>query len=141
MESDLKIAIIDGVQMSFIFEALKDYAKQVISYSSAEEALLKLSSDLPDVLILDLDMPRVNGLTVCNLLRKDPRFSDLPIVLVSGDKDDIGDFNLYFKGVDFMHKPINSIELINKIKLYHNLRSVYSTVARMYTTIGNIKGT
>lgn len=140
MESDLKIAIINGIQMEYIFEALKEYAKQLISYSSAEEALLKLSSDMPDVLIMDLDMPRVNGFTVCDLLRNDERFKELPIVLVSGNKDNIGDFNLYFKGIDFMQKPINSVELISKIKLYHNLRTAYSRVTRMYATMSSIKG-
>ena len=90
-----------------------------------------MTSNLPDVLVMDLDMPKLNGTRVCDLLRDDPRFKDLPIVLVSG-RESIGDFNLYFKGIDFVKKPVVGTELFNKIKLYNNLHNAYLKVVGMY---------
>ena len=138
MRNKLNLAIIEENKNQLsCMEALLGDSCIVTGYSTTEEALLKMPLDMPDVLIMDLDMPKVNGKALCDLLRDDDRFKEMPIVLISGSPT-IGDFNLYFKGIDFMRKPIVGDELITKIRLYHNLHNAYSKTVRMYT---EIKGT
>lgn len=133
MRENLKLAIIEqnSDHLGYLHDKLKDFVQEITCYNNAEEALLKMTTNKPDVLVMDLDMPKLNGIKVCDLLREDSRFKDLPIVLVSG-KEDIGDFTLYFKGIDFVQKPVIGTELYNKIRLYNNLHNAYLRVVRMY---------
>jgi len=133
MRENLNLAIIEenSNHLGYLHDKLKDFVPQITCYSNAEEAMLKMTSNMPDVLVMDLDMPKLNGIRVCDLLRDDPRFKDLPIVLVSG-RESIGDFNLYFKGIDFVKKPVVGTELFNKIRLYNNLHNAYLKVVSMY---------
>ena len=133
MSENLNLAIIEenSNHLGYLHDKLKDFVPEITCYSNAEEAMLKMTSNMPDVLVMDLDMPKLNGTRVCDLLRDDPRFKDLPIVLVSG-RESIGDFNLYFKGIDFVKKPVVGTELFNKIRLYNNLHNAYIKVVGMY---------
>lgn len=133
MRENLNLAIIEenSNHLGYLHDKLKDFVPQITCYSNAEEAMLKMTYNMPDVLVMDLDMPKLNGIRVCDLLRDDPRFKDLPIVLVSG-RESIGDFNLYFKGIDFVKKPVVGTELFNKIRLYNNLHNAYLKVVSMY---------
>lgn len=48
------------------------------------EAVSRATQDQPDVLVIDAQLPRVDGLSACRALRRDPRTADLPIILVTG---------------------------------------------------------
>lgn len=126
MRENLKLAIIEenSDHLGYLYDKLKSLVLEITCYSTAEEALLKMTTNIPDVLVMDLDIPKLNGTKVCDLLRDDVRFKDLPIVLV-GRRDSIGDLSLYFKGIDFVEKPVEGTELFNKIRLYNNLHTAY----------------
>ena len=132
MKENLNLAIIEenSDHLGYLHDKLKDLVPNITCYSTSEEAMLKMTTNMPDVLVMDLDIPKLNGNRVCDLLRDDERFKDLPIVLVGG-RDSIGDFNLYFKGIDFIKKPVEGTELFNKIRLYNNLHNAYVKTVRL----------
>jgi excisionase family DNA binding protein len=70
----------------------------------------------PDLIILDVMLPDINGQVVCELIRKDPAMADIKIICISGmvEEDKIAD--LKAAGADdFLHKPLDIDELIKRI--------------------------
>lgn len=124
MEKELKLAIvnIDAACLRSLYEAMEDMASNIDCYKDPEEALLCMLKSPPDVLIMDISMPRLNGMTLCDIIRSNDILKDIPIVLISSNKD-IGDFTLYFKGVDFLQKPVDTNLLLRKVKVYHTLKT------------------
>ncbi len=79
-----------------------------------EEALEALSHETPDLLILDLMLPKVDGYEVCRRLRRN---SDLPIIMLTARNEDIDKIlGLELGADDYMTKPFNTRELLARIK-------------------------
>ncbi|MCC6612156.1 MAG: response regulator transcription factor [Anaerolineae bacterium] len=91
---------------------LKHEAYNVSLASSAMEAMQRLENSLPDVMILDIIMPEVDGITFCRQLRRDTRFIALPILFLTakGSTDDIVN-GLDAGADDYVVKPFELAEL------------------------------
>lgn len=71
----------------------------------------------PDLLILDVDMPHLNGIELCRVVRGDPHWEFLPIVFLSAHTDAATIQRLFMAGADdFISKPIVSAELITRVQ-------------------------
>ncbi|MFQ5951842.1 MAG: response regulator transcription factor [Candidatus Omnitrophota bacterium] len=57
---------------------------EVISAYDGQEGLKKVHDEKPDLIILDLILPKINGYEICNMLKKDKTFSEIPIIIISG---------------------------------------------------------
>lgn len=95
---------------------LEREAFDVTLSNSAAEALIHLEKRVPDVLILDIIMPGMDGVTLCRQLRRDPRFMSLPILFLTakGSTDDIVD-GLDAGADDYVIKPFELAELRARI--------------------------
>jgi len=82
---------------------------------SAERALSLLEQITPDLILLDVMMPGMSGFDLCRLLRKDTRFSETPVIFVTGRTDDISQ-GFAVGGNDYITKPINADEVIARVK-------------------------
>jgi len=89
--------------------------------NSGSEALTMLEQRVPDALILDIIMPGMDGITICRQLRRDPRFTALPILFLTakGSTDDIVD-GLDAGADDYVIKPFELAEL--RARIYALLR-------------------
>jgi PleD family two-component response regulator len=85
--------------------------------ADGEECLNAVEGLKPDLLLLDLNMPKLNGFDVCAELRRQPEFIDMPIVIVTGFDDD-DSINRAFEvgATDFVTKPINWALFAHRIK-------------------------
>lgn len=73
--------------------------------------------DLPDFIILDLMLPKMDGLEVCKVLRKDPKTSGIPIIMVTAKAEEIDKIiGLELGADDYLAKPFSPRELIARIK-------------------------
>lgn len=90
---------------------------EIISASNGEEALQKSSQYKIDLVLLDLTMPRMDGFQACKALRKDPKNSTLPIVILTakGKESDIV-AALENGADDYVMKPFFKDELIKKVR-------------------------
>ncbi|MGL5923166.1 response regulator [Chroococcidiopsis sp.] len=94
-----------------------------------------LEATAPDLLILDVEMPYVNGIDLCQVVRNEPRWSDLPILFLTVHHDaDIVDRVFSAGADDFVSKPIVGSELVTRIvnrlermKLLHRINQVRAT--------------
>jgi two-component system phosphate regulon response regulator PhoB len=82
-----------------------------------EAALAKIRASLPDLIILDVNMPRMNGMDVCRALRSDDKTRDLAIIMLTARDDEVDRIlGLEFGADDYVTKPYNPRELILRVK-------------------------
>lgn len=88
----------------------------VEGYAAAEELLEALPESKPDLVILDVRLPGLDGFEACRALRRDERFSRTPVLFLTGSSDD-SDFvkNLEAGGTAYVTKPVKRAELLEKI--------------------------
>jgi two-component system alkaline phosphatase synthesis response regulator PhoP len=90
---------------------------QALSVNDSRKALSVASVFSPDIIILDLMMPVVNGIDICKALRADPKFAKTPILFYTALGDSNNKVAAYEAGAtDFFTKPIHPAELRLKIK-------------------------
>ena len=96
---------------------LKGAGYEVITASDGEEALKKARSSLPNLIILDLMLPEVDGLDVCKLLRRDQRTSGIPIIMLTAKAAEIDRvLGLELGADDYVTKPFSPRELVLRVK-------------------------
>lgn len=87
---------------------------EVIEAEDGAAAILKVQSEKPDILLLDIMMPVLDGIEVCKQVRK---LSDLPIIMVTAkDDDDDRIAGLEIGADDYITKPFNSREVVARVK-------------------------
>lgn len=91
---------------------------QVIEASNGMEAIEKTRSEQPDLILLDLMMPGMDGIEVCKVLKEDPTIDDIPVIMLTakGDiEDKIG--GIETGADDYVTKPFDLGELKARIKM------------------------
>ena len=96
---------------------LEHHHYEVITASDGQEGLDKAKSDRPDLIILDLMLPRINGYKVCGLLKKDARYAKIPIILFTAKAQE-KDIKMGEEvGADaYLIKPFEPNVLLSKVK-------------------------
>ena len=125
-------------------ELQKDY--DVVSATDGVQALEKAEHLLPDIILLDMMMPEMDGLEVCQALRKRPATLKIPVILLTARADEETKFEALQMGAnDFLAKPFSSTELQARIKNLiesHNYqRKLSKQNAALTTAIEQIKET
>ena len=96
---------------------LKSAGYEVVTAADGEEALKKARSLLPDLIILDLMLPEVDGLEVCKILRRDARVSAIPIIMLTAKAAEIDRvLGLELGADDYVTKPFSPRELVLRVK-------------------------
>jgi response regulator RpfG family c-di-GMP phosphodiesterase len=90
---------------------------RVLTAGDGEEALEQVHNHAPDFLVLDVRLPKRSGYDVCDTLRKDPEFRNLPIVLISGNTSTESRLQGLRAGADdYLTKPFSPRELLLKMQ-------------------------
>lgn len=85
--------------------------------TDGEEALKHVASDQPDLIVLDLMLPGMDGLEVCRRLRANPKFQQIPIIMLTAKGEEIDTvLGLELGADDYMTKPFSPRELLARIK-------------------------
>lgn len=121
-----KILLVDDNRQNL--ELLEAYMEELPGASTrvavnGEEAMAKVRADPPDLILLDVMMPRMSGFEVCQRLKADPATSDIPIIMVTA-LHEMGDVERARESGtdDFISKPVNRVDLINRVKTHLLLR-------------------
>jgi two-component system cell cycle response regulator len=108
----------------------------VVSATNGVEALEQVVRAEPDLILLDIMMPKMSGFEVCRHLKSDPQTRDIQIVMVTA-LNEVGDHERAVdSGTDeFLTKPVNRVELITRVKsllrVRHLKRELQSTLDQL----------
>jgi phosphate regulon transcriptional regulator PhoB len=101
---------------------------------SGEEAIVKARAALPDLILLDLMLPGVDGLEVCRQLKKDPKTSPIPIIMLTAKGEDADIVSgLELGADDYVTKPFSPRVLVSRIRAV--LRRADSTPMDEHTSV------
>ena len=127
------ILVVDDNQQNL--ELLQAYledidCKSVPAYDGLE-AMEIVSSQPPDLILLDVMMPKMSGFEVCKRLKNDPKTEDIPIIMVTA-LNEYGDIE---RGIDsgtddFISKPVNKLELLTRVKTMLKLKHLSDKLER-----------
>jgi len=95
---------------------------RVLAASSGEEALMLCAQELPDLIMLDISMPGMNGIEVCQRLKSDPGLASIPVIFVSALVETMSSIQAFHVGgADYLAKPFHPRELEARVKVHMEL--------------------
>jgi CheY-like chemotaxis protein len=112
-----KILVVDDSKLvtDIVKLRLEMFGFQVRLAHSGEDALDAIASEVPDLMVLDVQMPGIDGYEVCRRLRDDPLLDDLRIIMLTSSDDKHAAFEA---GVDdYLNKDIDLLNLPNRVKM------------------------
>jgi adenylate cyclase len=130
MDSPSKILVVDDTaQNRRLMEAvLSPLGYVVSSAASGPEALAMIAADPPDIVLLDVVMPEMDGYAVCRALRENPDTQMLPIIMLtsSGDQDKVGAIDA--GADDFIARPFDQSELMARVRSLLRIKHYHDTI-------------
>ena len=124
------LLVVDDVPQNVrLLEAvLTSNGYSVVSASSGAEALEKTREALPDLVLLDIQMPDMNGYEVCRRLRADPETSFLPVVMITSSDSEVRLNALEAEADDFVMKPFDQQELLLRVRSLVRIKRYHDTI-------------
>jgi len=119
---------------------LEDLDCRTIPASDGPEALEIVKKDKPDLLLLDIMMPKMSGFEVCRRIKNDPATNHIPIIMVTA----LNEFGDMQRGVDcgtddFVSKPVNKLELLTRVKTMLKLKHLTDKLERTLAYLAEIE--
>ena len=119
MNQKPKVLIVDDepFNVDYLQQQLEDCNNHLLTAFNGREALEKIESQQPDLILLDLIMPVLDGFAVLAQVKADPVLRDIPIIIISAEKDSRSVVKGIKQGAeDYLTKPIDEVLLIQKLK-------------------------
>lgn len=141
MNIPAKILVVDDTpkNVKLLADVLAAKGYEVLTAASGTEALAKIESARPDLVLLDVVMPEMSGYEVCRKIREHPSSQMIPVVMVTAL--DPGEERV--KGIeagadDFLTKPINQAELLARVKSLIRIKELYDTVQNQAVELADL---
>ena len=126
--------------LELLLAYLEDLDCKTVSATQGAEAVDKAKQILPDLILLDVMMPKMSGFEVCKRLKNDPRTTDIPIIMVTA-LSELGDIERAINSGtdDFLSKPVNRLELITRVKTMLKLKHLTDKLERTLAYLSEIE--
>jgi signal transduction histidine kinase len=122
-DTPLNIGVISG--------ALKDCYKTKVATNGQKALALASAEEKPDLILLDVRMPEMDGYEVCSRLKTDPATREIPVIFLTGQtgaEEEARGFEV--GGVDYVHKPFSPAVVKARVQTHLQLREAHETIAR-----------
>jgi twitching motility two-component system response regulator PilH len=116
-----KILVVDDskTELFALSDLLGKRGYKVRTAENGDDAMRKLGEDKPDLILMDVVMPGLNGFQLTRSITRDPRFSGVPVIMCTSKGQETDKVWGMRQGAsDYIVKPVNGDELINKIKSF-----------------------
>ena len=119
---------------------LEDIDCDTIPAKDGVEAMKLIEKQPPDLILLDVMMPKMSGFEVCKRVKNDPATSDIPIIMVTA----LNEFGDIERGIgcgtdDFISKPVNKLELLTRVKTMLKLKHLSDKLERTLAYLAEIE--
>lgn len=131
--SPAKVLVVDDnpQNLELLVAYLEEVDCKVSSASEGPKALEMIKSDAPDIILLDVMMPKMSGFEVCRRLKNDPATADIPVIMVTA-LNELGDIERAIDSGtdDFLSKPVNKWELVTRVRTMLKLKNLTDKLER-----------
>jgi class 3 adenylate cyclase/CheY-like chemotaxis protein len=131
VRSPPRILAVDDVpeNLDIVRMRLEAHGYEVVTAMDGEEALTQAREHLPDLILLDIMMPKLDGISVLKILKQDQRFGFVPIILLTAkaDRTDIV-AGLDAGGDDYLTKPFDQAALIARVRSMLRIKALHDVV-------------
>jgi len=122
------LVVEDNKDLSFmICETLRSYIGcTVISAHNGEDCLKMVKKEPPDVILLDIHMPKMDGFEVCTILKEDKQTKHIPIIFLTATASDLKSRirGLEMGADDYMVQPVDNLEMITRVKVMLRIKQL-----------------
>jgi two-component system, OmpR family, alkaline phosphatase synthesis response regulator PhoP len=132
LPDSMVLVVDDNVQNVELLAAfLESLPVKVVTAYDGVEALQKVAEHNPDLILLDIMMPRMSGFQVCKTIKSDPKTKDIQVLMVTA-LNELGDIEAANEcGTDdFVSKPVNKHELLTRVKSLLRVRHLKGELER-----------
>jgi two-component system alkaline phosphatase synthesis response regulator PhoP len=119
---------------------LEDVHCRTIPARDGIEALEIIKKSKPDLVLLDVMMPKMSGFEVCRRIKNNPETADLPVIMVTA-LNELRDIERAIESGtdDFLSKPVNKLELITRVKTMLKLKNLTDQLERTLAYLSEIE--
>ncbi|MBM2838122.1 MAG: response regulator receiver modulated metal dependent phosphohydrolase [Deltaproteobacteria bacterium] len=140
-QSQYTILAVDDQELNLAI--LEDYlvplGYRVIKARNGREALAQIESARPDLVLLDIMMPEIDGYEVCRRVKENPESRDIPVVMVTSLEGTEDMVKALESGADeFLTKPVNDIEIRARVKSLLKKKTLNDQLKSAYSHINNL---
>jgi CheY-like chemotaxis protein len=142
LEKTPVVLVVDDNQQNL--ELLQVYLEDIdcrsVPAHNGLEALEIIRKNPPDLILLDVMMPKMSGFEVCKRIKNDPKTSDIPVIMVTA----LNEFRDIERGIDsgtddFLSKPVNKLELLTRVKTMLKLKHLSDKLERTLAYLSEIE--
>ncbi len=140
-EKPLVLVVDDNEQnLELIVAYLEDVDCQTISAASGSEALDIINEQKPDLVLLDVMMPKISGFEVCRRMKENPQTAEVPVIMVTALNEMADIEKAINSGTDdFLSKPVNKWELITRVKTMLKLKHLTDRLERTLAYLNEVE--
>jgi len=136
------VLVVDDNQqnLELIQAYLEDMDCKTIPAHDGIEALEIIGKGVPDLILLDVMMPKMSGFEVCKRIKNNPKTCDIPVIMVTA----LSEFGDIERGIDsgtddFLSKPVNKLELLTRVKTMLKLKHLSDKLERTLAYLSEIE--
>jgi two-component system, OmpR family, alkaline phosphatase synthesis response regulator PhoP len=140
-QTPLILVVDDNRENLELLEAyLEDIDCKTVAAYDGPEALEVIKKDKPDLILLDIMMPKMSGFEVCRRVKNDPATAHIPIIMVTA----LNEFGDMQRAVDcgtddFVSKPVNKLELLTRVKTMLKLKHLTDKLERTLAYLAEVE--
>ena len=140
-KTPMVLVVDDNQQNLELLQAyLEDIDCRTVPARDGAEALEIIGKDPPDLILLDVMMPKMSGFEVCKRIKNDPKTGDIPVIMVTA-LNEYGDIERAIDSGtdDFLSKPVNKLELLTRVKTMLKLKHLTDKLERTLAYLSEIE--
>jgi twitching motility two-component system response regulator PilH len=116
-----KVLVVDDskTELVFLTDLLQKNGFSVKTAENADDAMRRLEEEQPDLILMDVVMPGQNGFQLTRAITRDPRFTDVPVIMCTSKNQETDKVWGMRQGArDYIVKPVDADELVSKIRAF-----------------------
>ena len=141
--SDFTVLIVDDNEqnLELVQAYLEDLGCQIKAARDGMEALTLIEREQPDLILLDVMMPRMSGFQACSRIKANPQTRDVPVIMITA-LNEVGDVEKAVESGadDFLTKPVNKLELLTRVRSLLRVRQLKRQLDRTLEQVRRLGG-